>query len=244
MPSVSVTGQTLVSNALTKLTINELGATPSASDSTSALNELNNMWGSWGIDDGLIPAVGPITKALTANVGSYTIGAGATFNIANPGRVYAAYIAVTGNRNEVKVVDAKTYFSHNDLAAAAGTPDEVYVDFNIDPATGFGTVKLWPIQTGTPTLELTVSQSFVAWTLGGAQFIAEGYQDAVEWALAWRLIPMFGPIVPQQIAETVMQEGQKAEQRLRQMNRANRQLQTGTEQLLPPGESPAPAAQR
>lgn len=236
------TGQVVINNALTKLTINELGGTPSVTDSTAALSELNNQWGSWGIDEGLIFSQIILTKALAAGVTPNTIGTGGSINAQSPPKVYAAYIAGT-NRNELKIVDAKTYFGHNDLTASAVTPDEVYIDFNVDPTTGLGNVYTWPIQSGTPTLNLLVSVPFQAWALAVNTILPPGYQDAIEWALAFRLIPSFGAIVPPQIQQSVMAEGQKAEQRLRQMNRANRQLPAGSEQLPPLQESIAAKGQ-
>lgn len=241
MPTISVTGQKMVNDALTILGINEQGATPSASDSQDGLYELNAQWNAWGIDEGLIFGVQAIQKPLTAAVGSYTIGPAAAFNVVAPNRIYRAYIVASdGSRNEIEVVDAQRYFSHNDLSAAAVTPDEVYPDFNIDPTTGYATVKLWPIQTGTPTLELTVGSIFTTWTLNGSYVVPQGYLDALRWALAWRLIPRFGVIVPDTIKQLVAGEAQKAELRIREMNKANRQLQPGTEMLQPPQQATAP----
>lgn len=242
MPIIAVTGQQMVNSALTILGILEQGGTPSASESQDGLYELNGMWNAWGIDEGLIFGVQPIQKALTAAVGSYTIGPGAAFNVVAPNRIYKAYIiAADGSRNEIEVVNGQRYFAHNDLAAAAVTPDEVYPDFNIDNATGFATIKLWPVQTGTPTLELTVGSTFTTWTLNGTYYVPQGYLDAIQYALAWRLIPRFGVIVPQQIAQEVAMLGEKSELRIREMNKANRMLQPGTEMLVPP-QAGAPRA--
>lgn len=233
------TGQTIVNNALTKLAINELGGTPSVSDSTAALSELNNMWGSWGVDEGLIFAEQIVSHALAASTPSYTIGPGGLFAVVQgPSRVYGAFIAGQP-RVMLKVVDAAQYWAHHDLAATAVIPDEVYVDFNIDPTTGLAKVYVWPTTTGSPTLDILVGCPFAVWALAVNYLLPQGYQDAIEWALAFRLVPSFGAIVPQQILQTVMAEGTKAEQRLRQFNRANRQLQTGLEQLPPLQESVA-----
>jgi hypothetical protein len=232
------TGQTVINNALTKLAINEPGGTPSVSDSTQALAELNNQWSSWGIDEGLIFSQQIVTKVLSAATTPNTIGTGASINTPAPSRVYKAYIAGT-NRNELKLVDAATYFAHNDLTASAVTPDEVYVDFNVDPTTGFANVYTWPVQSGAPTLNLLVGTPFSTWTLVTNYLLPPGYQDAIEWALAFRLAPTLGAIVPPQILQTVMEEGQKAEQRLRQFNRSNRQLPAGSEQLPPLQEQAA-----
>lgn len=218
------TGQTIVNSALTILGILEQGGTPSTSDSNDSLAELNAMWDAWGIDEGLIYAVKAISKALGANTASVSIGNGATWNTPAPSRVYRAFIVTSGNRNEIKVVDAETYFSHNDLSASAGTPDEVYLDFNIDPTTGFATVYTWPVQNGTPTLELTVAAPFSVWALVTAYVLPEGYQDLIQYSLAYRLIPRFVGSVPQEIIAVVTSIAQKAEARIREMNAMNRKL--------------------
>jgi hypothetical protein len=234
------TGQAVINAALEILGVNELGGTPSASESQSSLNELNSMWNAWGIDEGLIYAEVSITKALTAATASYTIGPTASFVAAVPGRIYKAFIIESnGSRNEIKVVNADTYYAHNDLAAAAVTPDEVYPDFNIDPTTGFPVIYLWPVNTGTPTLQLIVGASFTTWALNTTYNIPEGFQDAIQWALAWRLIPRFGVIVPDPIKQQVMAMAEKAEQRVRQMNAKNRQLPPDAVQLMPPQQAGA-----
>ncbi len=228
------TGQAVINGAFGKLGILELGGTPSASDSGVALNELNNQWNGWGIDEGLIYAEIILSKALTAATTPNTIGTGGSINAQSPPRVYSAYINTASGRNELKVVTAAQYNSHNDLAAAAVCPDEVYVDFNVDPTTGLANAYTWPVQTGTPTLNLLVSAPFVAWALAVNTILPPGYQDAIEWALAFRLIPAFSMMIPPQMAQTIAAEGQKSELRLREMNKATRQLQPGMEQLQPP----------
>ncbi len=236
------TGTTIVTNALTILGIVEQGGTPSASDAQDGITELNQMWDAWGIDEGLIFAVQQVSKALTAATASMTIGSGATWNIPVPNRVYKAFITTTGNRNEIKVVSSDTYFAHNDLTASATTPDEVYIDFNVSPTTGFATVYTWPVQSGTPTLELTVGTTFTLWDSSTNIDIPQGFQDAITYALAWRLINRFGMIVPQTIQQSVAGLAEKAELRIREMTKINRQLPAGAEMLQPPPQPGAPRA--
>lgn len=221
------TGQTIITNALTILGINEQGGTPGASDSVDALGELNAFWNAWGIDEGLIYAVKTQQFTPTTTVASYTIGNGATFNTTGvgPSRVYEAVWASPGNRNELKIVDQNKYFSHNDLTAEAATPDEIYIDYQVDPTTGFATVYLWPVPTGfvaNTKLELEMAVPFSTWALATNQILPNGYQDAIQHALAWRLIPRFGQIIPQDVQATVASNGAKAEQRIREMNAVNR----------------------
>lgn len=234
------TGQAVINAALEILGINELGGTPSASESQSALNELNAMWAAWGIDQGLIYAEIVVNKSLLASTASYTIGPGADISTPVPGRIYRAFIISSdGSRNEIDIVNADKYYAHNDLAASAVTPDELYPDFNIDPTTGFPTLYLWPVNTATPTLQLTVGATFTTWALLTTYNIPQGFQDAINYSLAWRLIPRFGVIVPDTIKQEVAGLAEKAELRIREMNKMNRQLQPGTEMLQPP---PQPGA--
>ena len=238
------TGQAIVTGALTTLGINQQGGTPNASDSTDALAELNNQWDAWGIDEGLIYSIQPVSVPLTANVGSYTIGPGATVNVPRPGRIYKAlFVATVGAatlRKELKIVDALEFFAHGDLAAAAATPDELYPDYNVDTS-GFAKLRFFPVSTcqTTSTVELDAAVPFTAWTLGGNTYLPEGYQDAINYALAFRLIPRFGAIVPDQVQKMVIALGMKAEERIRAMNAINRKLPASAAKV-PTTEQPQP----
>lgn len=205
----------------------EQGGTPSASDSVYCLAELNNMWPSWGIDEGLIFAEVPFSGNLSTTVASYTIGTGATFSTQRPSRVYKAFYVLGNNRNELEIVPAGKYFEHNDLAATAATPDQLYPDYNVDPTTGFATLYLWPVPTfgsGAPTLQMLLAVPFAAWALAVAYNIPQGFQDALEWSLAFRCLPGFGEAVNANVAQVIGMEATKAEARLRKMNAFNRQM--------------------
>ena len=237
MPS----GQVIVNGALTTLGILEQGGTPSTSDSTDALNELNNLWGSWSIDEGLIMAERSEQFALTSSIGSYTIGPTGVFSTQTPARLYKAFFVNAGGRNELDVVNAERYYSHNDLSAAAVAPDECYLDFNIDSVTGLESVKIWPVVSVSSTfLELLMGAKFVTWNLVTNYNIPPGYQDAINYALAFRLIPRYGVAVNPEIVQTVTVEAQKAELRLRTANAMNRQRPLESMFLQPP--QPAAAA--
>lgn len=229
--ALSVTGATIVNNALTAIGILEQGGTPSTSDQTDALYELNAMWDDWGIDEGLIYAELPVTQALTANKSPYKIGqgSGADINVQAPQRIYQATIELTAGsakfRRELKIVEAGDYFAHGDLAAAAQAADELYPDYNVD-SVGNAALYLFPVPicTVTTSLELIVAAPFVQWTANGAYILPYGYTDAIQYALACRLLPRFGVAVQPQVAQLVMQLAEKAEIRIRNMNAKNRQL--------------------
>lgn len=241
------TGQVIVTGALTTLGINQQGATPGAADSADALAELNNQWDAWGIDEGLIFSILPVGPlALVASTASYTIGTGATFNFARPSRIYKAILrAVVGSaiaRKELRIVEALEYFGHGDLAAESASPDELYPDYNVD-ASGFAKLYLYPAPTcpTATTLELEAAVPFTAWTLAGNTILPAGYQDAINYALAFRLIPRFGAIVPAEVQKMVMVNGMKAEERIRQMNALNRKLPPAAAKV--PNTQPPPQQQ-
>lgn len=235
------TGQVIVTGALTTLGINQQGATPGSADSVDALAELNNQWDAWGIDEGLIYSVLPVQGTLAAATASYTIGVGATFNAPRPSRIYKAMLVSTvgsaTTRKELRIVEALEYFGHGDLAAASASPDELYPDYNAD-ASGYAKLYFFPAPScpTTTKVELEAAVPFTAWTLGGNTVLPEGYQDAINYALAYRLIPRFGAIVPAEIQKMVMVNGMRAEERIREMNARNRRL--------PPTAAKAPNTQQ
>src|ERR1039458_6852406 len=105
------------------LGMNEQGGTPSVSDSQDCLNLFNSMWAAWGIDEGLIYAIVAQRFPTTANLGIYTIGAGAQFNVPPPGRIYrAAFLNVTGGAIATKSVgDGGLGYLANDTGTIPGS---------------------------------------------------------------------------------------------------------------------------
>ena len=233
------TGQAIVNQALTTLGILEQGGTPSTSDSNAALAELNNMWQSWGIDEGLIFAEQAQQFAWAANAASNPIGPTATapFNVALPQRIYGAwFIPASGQRIKVDLVNSERYHSHRDLTATAKSPDELYADWLVDPTAGTSTLYAWPVPNVAGTLELNTAATFTTWVLATNYNLPQAYADAINYALAFRLIPQFGVAVLPQVVQTVVPLAQKGELRIREMNRINRQIQLGGEMLEPPQE--------
>lgn len=237
----SITGQNLINRTFETLGIIDPQASPSVSDSTTALNELNQMWSAWGVDEGLIYAQRSFTGAIVSGTGSYTIGTGATFNTQLPQKIYKAFFTTdsNGNRNEVEIVNADRYYMHNDLTASAKTPEIMFPDWTLN-ASGYGTIYLWPVPTGfagSANLNLDMAVAFIDWALATAYFLPDGYIDAISYALAFRLIPKFGDAVTEYHAKFVADIGSKAEARIREMNRYNRQVDP--QLVMAPGSAPA-----
>ena len=230
----SASGQTIVTNALTTLGVVGQGEIPSVSDSNDALQELNSMWEGWGIDEGIIFAVQATQYVWPTSTPSVAIGPGATspFNVALPTRLYGAYwIPSSGPRVPIKIVGQQEYSDHRDLGATTAlSPDELYADWLVGSGTGQSNLSLWPVPTAAGHLELNAGAPFSTWTISGTYNMPLGYQDAINYGLAFRLIPRYGMSIQPQITQSVTELAQKTEARIRQMNLINRQLPKGTEE--------------
>lgn len=139
-------------------------------------------------------------------------------------------------RTELEIVSATRYYSHRDLQASAQTPDELYPDYNPDE-NGLERLSFFPIPNGSGTLELEMGVPFVTWALSTTIGLPPAAVDAIQWALAFRLLPRYGMAVAKEIAEVVIAMGQKSEARFREAIAKNRQLPMAAA----PAEAPAGA---
>ena len=137
------------------------------------------------------------------------------------------------NRQDLELDTPDKYFSHIVLGATAGLPDELYIDWRPD-VNGFYRAYAHPIPSVAGTLEMEISVPFSAWTLTDNYSVPAGFQDALEQALAFRLLARFGVAVAPEVAAVVQAVGAKAENRIREMNRINRQMQPGAESVPAP----------
>jgi hypothetical protein len=215
----------------------EQGGTPSVSDSNDALNELNILWNAWSVDDGLIYAIQSQLFAWAASTSHYAIGPAATspFNVPLPTIIKQAFWVTSAGRFMLRIVNSDEYHAHKDLAATAVAPDELYPDFNVSSSTGSANLYAWPVPSSSGnSLELETGAPFAAWTLAGVYDLSPGFQDLIQYALAWRLIPRYGMAIAQQQVSVIEQVAQKAEERFRKSVSANRQIP-------PPAPPPAPS---
>lgn len=173
---------------------------------------------------------GSFITAIVTNT-SATITKPATASATLTATIYAT----TGNRNELRIIEAGAYYDHNDLGATAATPDELYPDYLTDGTNGTMNVYLWPVPRTAPlSLEMDVAVPFSTWSLVTNYQIPPGYEDAIEYALAFRLLSRFGAAVSQDIREQVMAIGMKCEARIREANARNRQQAPQAMGIAPP----------
>lgn len=204
------------------------GTTTLASKTISSVADTSAMSLGQQIIGAGIPANSFIT-AIVANT-SVTVN-----NAASAAGTVTLYVT-TGNRNEIKIVEAGKYYDHNDLGASAATPDEIYPDYLSSGTLGTMNLYLFPVpKNALVALDLDMAVAFSTWAVGSLYNIPPAVQDAIEWAVAFRLLSTFGVAVQPQVAQIVTIEGQKSEARLRANNSFTRQLPP--QAVMAPGSS-------
>lgn len=225
----SYSAQTLINIALTNLGILEQGGVPNASDSNASLVLLNLMIQQWHLQDKFIWSVGTASYALTASVGVYPIGTGASspFNVARPTFVQQALIGLPGPNpsNQItyplRIITQQEYGLISDLKALAHIPQVLYNDY----ASPTSNLYLWPV----PRASLTTNLILSTWAqLGAFAALAttvdlpDGYPEAITNALGVRLLPMFGVAVQPQVASLVSALAQQGEAAIAELNARTR----------------------
>lgn len=204
-----------------------------ASKTLTAIPDTSNL----ALGQQVIGAGVPANSFITAIVNntSATLNNAATATATLTGTIYTT----TGNRNEIDIVGAGKYYAHNDLGASARTPDELYPDYLTSGTNGTMNLYLFPVPSVAPlAIELDMAVAFSTWTVGSNYNIPDAVQDAIEWAVAFRLLSTFGVAVQPQVAAVVTAEGQKSEARMRAANAFTRQLPP--QAVAAPGAQPQP----
>ncbi len=193
-----MTGNDVISAALLLDGIIYAGQTPSTEVLAAAQLSLNNMLSEWNAQ-GL--AIFSIIKnapfSLSSGTADYTIGTGATINVARPEKIESwRVIDAAGAANGGEPVDPKTFASRADDNALIAARIEM---LNYDAAFPTGTIHLYPIPNG-GTLELWVWEQLAVITdFTIALVFPPGYQKTVIYNLAVDIAPQNGREVGQTV---------------------------------------------
>lgn len=200
MAATLVTAQSLITSALDTLGVYAVGEALSASDATDGLRRLNGMMSAWKIQTQTIPAIQRSVFDITANVGTYTIGPGATFNTIKPQAILAASILLNASSPAVEVPTAILTDQVYAGLAIKGQTSTQWTAIWYNPTfvtSGYGTIVLWPIPTTADNdLVLYMQTPLTEFADLTTQYqIPDGYQEAIELNLALRLaLPHARPI--------------------------------------------------
>jgi hypothetical protein len=185
-----------ITDALQDLGVVAAGDTPSNEDSALALSRVNDWIDSLGTDGPALYTVARTTWTITANDGSYTVGAGADVNVARP---------VSPNGITVRLIDTSAdpdlEMSLGELlteAEYAGIPQKALTSpypqrAHYNPTHPSGTLTFWPVPTSSTLLGVLYARTPISEfaSLATTFSLPPGYRRWFRAQLAIEIAPAF-----------------------------------------------------
>lgn len=163
------------------------------------LSRLNAMLDSWSNERLMIFALNQTSFPLTASIGTYTIGSGATFNMTRPMKIVDPCFIRDVNNTDLPLerIDADTYGLIIDKTFGDSTPGYLFYDQSYS-ATSTATVKVYPLPESGLTLFINTLQPLQTFsTVSQVVQFPPGYQDAIETNYAVRSALGVLPVSPE-----------------------------------------------
>lgn len=188
MPLLSLT--TLAEAATQYLMVLDAGGVLSAAQLAQALDAANDMLDNWSSEELMVPGLLLQTFALTANVGSYTIGPALTWSVAHPMAIEAAAHINTMNAvpytTPIKVVNGLQWASIENRSSSNNLIEFLFYDRQTT-----GKVYVSPSPLG-GSIELTMWTALTQFANTTTQItVPNGYPLAMKLALAIVLAPYY-----------------------------------------------------
>lgn len=159
---------------------------------------LNILIDAWNADPLNHYSVNSEQHTLSSGVGIYTLGSGGTFSTTRPVLIESANILLSGLKHPMDLVSKAEYDAILEPTGQMTVPRKLYSDGG-HPTT---TIKIWPVPSGTPDLE--VNSPFIIppfGALNSAVNLPPAYYKALLYTLAVDLAPSFrlqlDPSLPQ-----------------------------------------------
>jgi hypothetical protein len=188
---MATTPSTMILAALIMSGEKPMGGSLTSAEQTHWLARLNAMMESWSLDELYCYTRVQDSKALTASVGSITIGSGATWNTARPTEIVDPVFVrdSTGADSPLEIIDAETYGRITLKTLDGSYPRYLYYDKGY--TTAYATVNIYPEPVASLTLYINSwkqLQQFSAISTDLA--MPPGYQYAIE--LSFAVFSMLG----------------------------------------------------
>lgn len=183
------TARTIIESALRKINVIGVGQALSAEEANDALIQLNAMIDSWSVEGWNNYTQVRESFPLTAQVASYTIGSGATFDTSRPVRIIAAFIRQTGSDIDypLALISADTY-ANSDKLEDGTIPEALYYDGNFP----LGTIILLGAPTAGYELHLySYKENTQFTTLNTDIDLPPGMEQALVYSLAVYMAPEY-----------------------------------------------------
>ncbi len=200
---MALTGQQFINEILLALGVYDPGETPNSTESDAALILINELIDNWNSQQLMAIADLESTFALVANTRSYTIGTGATFNIARPAKVVAAsFTVLNGPTLPVQVLTAKQWQELPDRDISGNWVRFLFYDrgFPDGAATARIRVSPAPLTAGSLNISTWAATMSAAQTLGGTITFPPGYQRALKAAAAKAIASSWSIPFPAELA--------------------------------------------
>jgi len=216
----------LISLSLKDIGVLGQGQTAGGSQANDALTSLNMLIEAWSTNRLLTHVIKRVTWTIANGTASYTVGTGATINIARPSTMNyqgcnVTYIDTASNA-EIELPlfmltdDAYQAIPQKPLAATYPT-SWYYNPTYTSSAAPYGTLTLWPVP-NVSTLTGVFYAPVAATTVALADTIAlpPGYTRFYRWNLSEELLSAFA--VPDQIAQRVMAKARETKGDIEKVN--------------------------
>lgn len=193
-----ITGRDIVNQALWKAGITGRGITPSGTDTSDALADLNDMLGQWRTQSFMT-----WDKLNTGFIGDgrttpYSVGPGGEFNMTpRPNRIYSAFLRQLGNAGNLPVdtplgvIEAREDYNMIATKSLVSFPSRVFLDTALPLAQLY--CYPWPSPGGQYQVFITTRGSMPVITLGtDMTTFPDGYVPCMKFNLARRLRQAYG----------------------------------------------------
>lgn len=144
------------------------------------------MMESWANERLMVHTLSQTSFPLTASVGTYTIGPGATFDMTRPTKIVDPCFTRDSDSTDIplNLIDADTYGRILDKTMGDTTPSYLFYDYGYS-ATSTATVKLYPLPDSGLTLFINSLQPLQTFsTVTHTLMLPPGYQRAIEYNYA------------------------------------------------------------
>lgn len=190
----SVDGTTIINGALRVIGATAQGETPTATQTSEALEALNMMVKAYQVDGMPLWAIKQYSVTLTASTATYNIGESQTVNTPKPLKVVQAFLHNTSTNIDIpmRVVTRQEY---NLLGNKTSTGQPVQIFY--EPLNTYGTLHVFPVPDATIAAAYTVTIVYqrpfedMDSVSNTFDFPQEWY-DALKFGLADRLAPEYG----------------------------------------------------
>lgn len=191
-----MTAGDLIQSALIMTGALAQGEAPSSADATDALSRLNRMVSGWKNQRLTCWVTVRNVHSLVGSQQQYTIGSGGDFDQQRPQWISYAGLILTNTSPETEIPltiwTVKDWFLQSVKAQISTQPTAIYYESNFPSSgadAGLGTVYVWPVPTEVNDIALYCPLALDEFADLTTEYeLAPGYEDALEYNLAVRLI--------------------------------------------------------